>query len=257
MVLRARFALPLLALAIFHSKCALAQDAAAQAAARVSKTHCEILSSCVEKALYFSNISQPTDLQDVVNAIRAIAEVQRVQQVLGSSLIIIEGTPEQVALSEKMAAEIDKGKRRFGGLGYHIDLRIQESDGERKSHSRLYSFVSEARQGATLTIKKQLPEQIQKEPATEGKPLVEPDNNQRIDLRILVENERTLELSMDAQFAGGVANASSGGTPSLLRVRENVTVELDKPMVVSKIDDPDSGQTFTLELTATRIRDKS
>jgi hypothetical protein len=76
----------------------------------------------------FFNISQPTELQDVVNAIRVIAEMQRVQQVISGGIIIIEGTAEQVAVAEKLATEIHKGKRRFGGLGYRIDLKRQESE---------------------------------------------------------------------------------------------------------------------------------
>jgi hypothetical protein len=256
MLLRARFAFLLFALSILPTAGVLSQDAAPQAAARVSKTHCEILTSCVEKVLYFSNISQPSDLQDVVNAIRVIADVQRVQPLVGASIIIIEGTPEQVALSEKIAAEIDKDKRRFGGFGYRIDLKIQESEGDRRLHSRLYSFVSEARQAATLTIKRPAPEPAQKEPS-ENHPVVEPDNTRRIECRIFVESERTLEMGVDAEFTSDAGNASSGGTSPILRIRENVIVELDKPMVISRIDDPDSGHTFTLELTASRIKDRS
>lgn len=161
MARRAGFALLLLTLAIFPSRCVLSQEATAnkpmedtapeqttvESNAKFSRTHCEV-PSCVQKVLYFSNLSQPTDLQDVVNAIRVIAEIQRVQQIVGAQIIVIEGTAEKVAMAEKLAAEIDKDKRRYGGLGYRIDFRIQESEGEKKLHSRLYSFVTEARQAA-------------------------------------------------------------------------------------------------------------
>jgi hypothetical protein len=49
----------------------------------------------------------------------------------------------------------------------------------------------------------------------------------------------------------------ASAAPPLLRVRENVTVELDKPTVISRIDDPDGDRSFTIELTATRIKDRS
>lgn len=258
MARRAGFAPLLLALAIFSSRCALSQEApAAEGTAKPSRTHCEILSSCVEKALYFSNISQPTDLQDVVNAIRAIGDVQRVQQIISGSMIIVEGTPEQVALAEKMASEIDRGKRRFGGLGYRIDLKIQESQGDKKLHSRLYSFVTEARQGATVSIKRRAPVQPPQEPASDAKPPSDPSPTRSIECRILIENERALELSVEAEFASDLTNDSSGAPPPLFRIRENVTVELDKPTVISRIDDPDGDRSFTIELTATRIKDKS
>jgi hypothetical protein len=100
----------------------------------------------------------------VVNAIRVIADVQRVQQILSGSILVVEGTPEQVALAEKLADAIDKGKRRFGGLGYRIDLKIQESQGDKKLHSRLYSFATDPRQAATVSIKRRAPAPVPQEP---------------------------------------------------------------------------------------------
>jgi hypothetical protein len=258
MARRAGLAPLLLALVVFPSRWTLAQEApAAEGTAKASKTHCEVLSSCVQKVLYFSNVSQPNDLQDVVNAIRAIGDVQRVQQILSGSIIIVEGTPEQIALAEKLADAIDKGKRRFGGLGYRIDLKIQESQGDRKLHSRLYSFVTEARQAATVSIKRRAPLQVPQEPASEAKPPSDPNPTRSIECRILIENERTLELSVEAEFASDSTSDSAGSTPPLLRVRENVTIELDKPTVISRIDDPDGDRSFTIEVTATRIKDRS
>jgi hypothetical protein len=192
-----------------------------------------------------------------VNAIRAIADIQRVQQILSGSLIIIEGTAEQVALGEKLAAEIDKGKRRFGGLGYRIDLKIQESEGDKRLHSRLYSFVTEARQSATVSIKRRAPAQVPKEPASEATPPSDSSTCRTIECRILTENERTLQLSVEAEFVSDPTTDSTGATAPLLRLRENVTVELDRPTVVSRIDDPDGDRSFTIELTATRIKDRS
>lgn len=258
MARRAGFASLLFALAIFSSRCALAQEApASEGNAKVSRTHCELFSSCVQKVLYFSNVSQPTDLQDVVNAIRVIGDIQRVQQIVSGSLLIVEGTPEQVALAEKLAVEIDKSKRRFGGLGYRIDLKIQESEGDKKLHSRLYSFVTEPRQGATVSIKRRAPVQVPKGAALENTPPPDSGSSRSIECRVLIENEHSLEVSVEAEFSSDTANDTSGATPPLLRVRENVTVELDRPTVVSRIDDPDGDRSFTIELTASRIKDRS
>jgi hypothetical protein len=266
MARRPRFALLLLSLAIFPARCVLAQEATANkptegAAAATAesnaraRTHCEI-TTCVQKVLYFSNVSQPTDLQDIVNVIRAVVEIQRAQQILGTDIIIIEGTAEQVALAEKLAAAIDKDKRRFGGLGYRIDLKIQESEGDKKLGSRLYSFMTEARQAATVGIRRRAPVQVPKDPAPENKPPSDYSNSRSIECRILVENERTVELSVEAEFASDTANDPGSGNSPLLRIKENVTVELDKPTVVGRIDDPDSDRSFTIELTATRIKDR-
>jgi len=245
---RVRFSLLLLTLTISLSQCALSQDTAAKKPPER-----------IQKVIYFSNISQPTDVQDVVNALRVILEIQRVQQVLGSQIIIVEGTPEQVAIAEKLAAEIDKDKKRFASLGYRIDLKIQP-EGDKKSHPRLYSFVTDSRQIARVSIEKQEPAPVQNDSAS-GTPvsgtrvLPDPNNVRNIECHIITENERTLELSVDAAFASDGANEPSGRIPPLLRVRVHVTVELDKPTVISRIDDPDGS--FTIELLATRLKDQN
>jgi general secretion pathway protein D len=64
----------------------------------------------VIKTFYLSNISQPTELQDMVNAIRSILEVSRIQQLPTQKAIVIRGTPDQVALAEKLITDIDKAK---------------------------------------------------------------------------------------------------------------------------------------------------
>lgn len=64
----------------------------------------------VIKTFYLGNVSTPTELQDIVNAIRTVLEVQRIQQIPSQNAIIIKGTPDQLALAEKMVDDIDKSK---------------------------------------------------------------------------------------------------------------------------------------------------
>src|SRR6267142_3895225 len=64
----------------------------------------------VIKTFYLSNLSQPTELQDVVNAMRTILEINRIQQLPSQSAIVVRGTPDQVALAEKIIGDIDKAK---------------------------------------------------------------------------------------------------------------------------------------------------
>jgi general secretion pathway protein D len=66
------------------------------------------LEQSVLKTFYLSNISQPTELQDVVNAIRAVLDVQRVQQLLSQNALVVRGTPDQIALAEKLVDDLDK-----------------------------------------------------------------------------------------------------------------------------------------------------
>ena len=64
----------------------------------------------VVKTFYLGNVSTPTDLQDIVNSIRTVLEVQRIQQIPSQSAIVIKGTPDQLALASKMIDDIDKSK---------------------------------------------------------------------------------------------------------------------------------------------------
>src|SRR5580700_6168252 len=68
------------------------------------------LEQSVLKTFYLSNISAPTELQDVVNAIRAVLDVQRVQQLLSQNAVIVRGTPDQIALAEKLVDDLDKAR---------------------------------------------------------------------------------------------------------------------------------------------------
>ena len=64
----------------------------------------------VLKTFYLSNLSQPTELQDVVNAMRTILEVSRIQQLPSQGAIVVRGTPDQVALAQKLVDDLDKSK---------------------------------------------------------------------------------------------------------------------------------------------------
>lgn len=65
------------------------------------------LEQSVIKTFFLSNISAPTELQDVVNALRSVLDVTRVQQLMSQQAIVIRGTPDQVLLAEKMVNDFD------------------------------------------------------------------------------------------------------------------------------------------------------
>ncbi len=64
----------------------------------------------VIKTFYLANLSQPTELQDVVNAMRTILEVSRIQQLPSQGAIVVRGTPDQIALAQKLVDDLDKAK---------------------------------------------------------------------------------------------------------------------------------------------------
>jgi general secretion pathway protein D len=65
------------------------------------------LEQSVIKTFYLSNLSAPTELQDIVNTLRAVLDVNRVQQLVSQEAIVIRGTPDQVLLAEKVVNDFD------------------------------------------------------------------------------------------------------------------------------------------------------
>jgi len=64
----------------------------------------------VIKTFYMSNLSQPTELQDVVNTLRTILEVSRLTQIPSQGAVVVRGTPDQVALAEWLINNLDKAR---------------------------------------------------------------------------------------------------------------------------------------------------
>ena len=64
----------------------------------------------VIKTFYMSNLSQTTELQEVVNTLRMILEISKIQPLPSQSAIVVRGTPDQIALARKLVDDLDKAK---------------------------------------------------------------------------------------------------------------------------------------------------
>ena len=64
----------------------------------------------VIKTFYLANLSQPTELQDVVNALRQLLEISRIQPLPSQGALVVRGTPDQIALAEKLVGDLDKAR---------------------------------------------------------------------------------------------------------------------------------------------------
>jgi general secretion pathway protein D len=68
------------------------------------------LEQSVVKTFYLGNVSQPTELQDIINTLRTILEINRIQQLPSQNAIVMRGSPDQIALAEKLIGDIDKAR---------------------------------------------------------------------------------------------------------------------------------------------------
>jgi general secretion pathway protein D len=64
----------------------------------------------VIKTFYLANLSQPTEVQDVVNALRQILEISRIQPLVSQGALVVRGTPDQIALATKLVGDLDRSK---------------------------------------------------------------------------------------------------------------------------------------------------
>jgi general secretion pathway protein D len=64
----------------------------------------------VIRTFYLSNLSQPNELQDLVNILRTLLDTQRLQQFPSQQAVVVRGTPDQIALAEKLIEDLDKSR---------------------------------------------------------------------------------------------------------------------------------------------------
>jgi len=64
----------------------------------------------VAKVFYLSNVNTPQELQEIVNAVRSVADIQRFFPYNAQNAIIAKGSADQVALAEKILHDLDKPK---------------------------------------------------------------------------------------------------------------------------------------------------
>lgn len=66
------------------------------------------LQESVIKTFYLSHLSQTTELQDVVGALRTLLEVNRVTPIPNLGAIVVRATPDEIALVDKLINDLDK-----------------------------------------------------------------------------------------------------------------------------------------------------
>ncbi len=64
----------------------------------------------VAKVFYLSNVNTPQELQEIVNAVRTVADIPRFFPYTAQNAIIAKGSADQMALAEKILHDLDKPK---------------------------------------------------------------------------------------------------------------------------------------------------
>ena len=75
-----------------------------------TKTKRQELEENVVKTFYLSNAYTTTDVQDTINTIRTLTDITRLVPLQSQSAIVVRGTPDAVALAEKIINDIDHAR---------------------------------------------------------------------------------------------------------------------------------------------------
>jgi general secretion pathway protein D len=177
------------------------------------------LEQSVLKTFYLSNLSAPTELQDVVNAIRAVLDVQRVQQLLSQNALVVRGTPDQIALAEKLVDDLDKARPEVV-----VDIAVLQVS---KDRSRTLGFLPPS--SATVTLQSNINTSATTTPSTTGS--TTPSSPGGLELNTLGNLNAT-----DFQVSVGSANLSAVMGDSDTKMLQNPQVRaLDNQKATLKI----------------------
>lgn len=80
----------------------------------------------VVKTFYVKNITTPQELQEIATALRTLTDIRRVLTYNAHSALMVRGTVDQVALAEKVVADLDKPKSEVV-----IDVLVMEANRSR------------------------------------------------------------------------------------------------------------------------------
>jgi general secretion pathway protein D len=64
----------------------------------------------IVKTIYLSNTILPQELTEIINVLRQLLDLRRIQQVNAPNAIVVRDTPDKIMLIEKIIADLDKAK---------------------------------------------------------------------------------------------------------------------------------------------------
>lgn len=153
-----------------------------------------------------------------------------------------------------------RGRDRMPAGTYRVEFRITELEGEKRLNSRTYSLILIGDVKSQLRAGTRVPFSTG-DPSKPGSTFQYLDIGQRIQCRVMSETERTINLTADLEFTN-LALPEQANTaaylPPIVRTFNSETVsmlDLNKPTVISTLDDPSSKHTFQIEVTATRLKE--
>lgn len=100
----------------------------------------------VVRVFYVQNATSVQEFQEIATAVRSIAEIRRVFTYNAQHAIVMRGTPDQIALAEKLIHDLDKPKGEVV-----IDVIVMEVDSN-KTRDLAAAIMSQGQPGLNLPV---------------------------------------------------------------------------------------------------------
>lgn len=100
----------------------------------------------VVKTFYLKNLTTPQELQEIATILRSVTDIRRVFTYNAQNIIMVRGTVDQVALAEKLVADLDKMKGEVV-----VDVVVMEANRAR-TRDIAATFLSGNNQGLRVPI---------------------------------------------------------------------------------------------------------
>jgi len=187
------------------------------------------------------NASQPSEANEMYTALRNLLPPENKSYLVPSqNMIFLCGTPDQIALAQKMMNEMDKPKKT-----YRLSYDVAEMEGTRKINTQRYSIVAIAGQFTTLKQGSKVPV-----PAGAQFTYVDVGMNFIVGLDELANGVR---LSSSVEQSGVAEDAASNSThqPVIRQTSLKGSSFLipGKPMMLGSLDLPGRADRLDIQVT--------
>ena len=198
------------------------------------------------------NASQPSEANEMYTALRNLLPPDNKSYLVPSqNMIFLCGTPDQIALAQKMMNEMDKPKKT-----YRLSYDVAEMEGTRKINSQRYSIVAIAGQTTTLKQGSKVPVATGSYSASGAVGVQTQFTYVDVGMNFIVsvdELANGVRLSSSVEQSGVAEDAASNSThqPVIRQtsLKGSSFLTPGKPMMLGSLDLPGSAHRLDIQVT--------
>lgn len=202
------------------------------------------------------SLKSPNEMQEVQNAVRSVTDIGHITTSASQNAIVLRGTPEQLAMAEKIITDLDKPPVQRET--YRLDYTITEMEGDRKVNSRTYTLMCEDASKCVLKLGSRVPVNTgSPAPGGSSAPFTYLDVGLNINAHVWsrINGELTVASSVEmSSVADATAPGQAAPVIRQLNADDESAVTPGKPIVISTADDVGSHRQFQVQLVATKVK---